>query len=310
MRCLVTGAGGFVGRAMTARLVAEGGDVVAALRRAADLPGRVAVVGDIDGNTDWSAALAGVDAVVHLAARVHVMRERARDPLAEFRRVNVAGSVNLARQAAAAGVRRFVYVSTVKVLGGEGRFDDASPPAPADPYSISKREAEERLFAVGEESGMEIVVLRPPLVYGPGVGGNFLRLMRLVATGAPMPFGLVENRRSMICLENLVDALYLCLSAERAAGRAWLVSDGEPVSTARLLRGLAHAMGRPCRLLPVPPSLLVMTAKLAGLGREISRLTGSLVVDDSGFRAATGWRPPVGFDDGLRRTVDWFLTTL
>ena len=310
MRCLVTGASGFVGRAMVARLAAEGADVVAGLRRAADLPGRVAVVGDIDGNTDWSAALAGVDAVVHLAARVHVMRERARDPLAEFRRVNVAGSVNLARQAAAAGVRRFVYVSTVKVLGGEGRFDDASPAAPADSYSISKRVAEERLFAVGEESGMEIVVLRPPLVYGPGVGGNFLRLMRLVATGAPMPFGLVENRRSMICLENLVDALYLCLAAERIAGRAWLVSDGEPVSTAELFRRLARAMGRPCRLLPAPPSLLRMTAKLAGLGREMARLTGSLVVDDSGFRAATGWRPPVSFDDGLRRTVDWFLTTL
>ncbi len=313
MRILVTGSNGFVGSSLVARLITEGVDTVAAVRSEAALPGAVARVGEIDGNTRWEPALGGVDAVVHLAARVHVMRETAKNPLAEFRRVNLDGTVNLARQAAAAGVRRFVYVSTVKVLGeesGESPLTDTSPCVPVEPYAVSKLEAEKELFEIGTETGMEIVVLRPPLVYGPGVGGNFLRLLRLARIGVPLPFGMVANRRSMIYLENLVDALYLCLSAPLAANRAYLVCDGVALSTGELLRRLMRYMGKKPLLLPVPPGLLKGAASVLGLGREISRLTGSLEVDDSRIRAELNWQPPVSVEDGLQSTVAWFLKDL
>ncbi len=310
MKALVTGATGFVGASFVRRLIVEGVDAVGAVRSGAGLPCAVARVGEIDGNTRWEPALAGVDAVVHLAARVHVMRETAKNSLAEFRRVNLDGTVNLARQAAAAGVRRFVYVSTVKVVGeesGKAPFTDASPCRPVDPYAISKLEAEKALLAIGRETGMEIVVLRPPLVYGPGVGGNFLRLLRLARTGVPLPFGMVANRRSMICLENLVDALYLCLSAPLAGDRAYLVSDGVALSTGELLRRLTRNMGKKSILMPVPPVLLLAAAVTLGMGREMRRLTTSLEIDDCRFRRETGWQPPAGVDYGLRKTAVWFL---
>ena len=338
MRILVTGANGFVGKSLCRSLLADGCSVLRALRCGdATLPEGIetAVVGDIGPDTDWRFALTpggngeSVDAVVHLAARVHVMRDGAADPLAEFRKVNVEGTLNLARQAAVAGVRRFVFLSSVKVngegfphpgtepphpgppprggrewSGGErGVYDEADAPAPQDAYAVSKWEAEQGLAAIAQETGMEVVVLRPPLVYGPGVGGNFLRLLRLVERGVPLPLGAVDNRRSLLYLGNLVDAIALCLAHSAAANRTYLVSDGEDISTSDLIRKLAAQMGRRARLLPVPAALLEWGGRLVGKGAEAQRLLGSLAVDSGRIRSELGWRPPFTLDEGLAETV-------
>lgn len=311
-RCLgrvcVTGAQGFIGSALCCALVRQGWVMVPAVRRARGLPGEVAV-GDIGPRTDWHATLAGCDAVVHLAARAHVMREARREPLAAFQEVNTAGTLHLARQAAEAGVRRFVYLSSVKVLG-EGReapYTLADAAAPAEPYALSKWEAEQGLLALGRNTGMEIVVLRPPLVYGPGVKANFLSLMRAVARGWPLPLGAVRNRRSLLYLGNLVSAIEACLIHPAAAGQTFLVSDGEDVSTPELIRRLGMALGRPARLWPVPPPLLRLVATLLGRGAQAGRLLGSLAVDGSALRAVLGWTPPHTLDEGLRATARWYL---
>jgi nucleoside-diphosphate-sugar epimerase len=266
-------------------------------------------VGDIGPETDWHVALGGVEAVVHLAARVHVMRDTSVDPLAAFRAVNTEGTLNLARQAAAAGVKRFIFVSSIKV-NGEGRdspYTEFDLPAPQDAYAISKWEAEQGLREIESATGMEVVILRPPLVYGPGVGANFLRLMRSVERGWPMPFGRVDNRRSLLYLGNFTDAIRVCLDHPAAAGKTFLVSDGDDVSSADLIRRLALAMCRPARLLPVPPSWLRAAGVLFGRGAEVDRLLGSLCVDSSQIRRELGWRPPFSMDEGLRQTADYYF---
>jgi nucleoside-diphosphate-sugar epimerase len=315
MKILVTGATGFVGQALCAELVRCGHKVRGALRRI-DGPGRLTagvdavVTGSIAAATNWSAALRGVDVVIHLAARVHVMQDEAADPLAEYRRVNLYGTANLARQAKSAGVRRLVFVSSVKVNGeeipGEQSYTERQVPSPRDPYGISKWEAEQALQEIARETGLEAVIVRPPLVYGPGVGGNFRRLLELVDCGIPLPLASVANRRSMIYLGNLVDLLAVCACHPAAAGKTFLVSDGEDVSTARLIRELARLLGRPVRLWPLPPVLLRLAGRLAGRRDEVERLCGSLVIDSSKIRRETGWAPPFSMAQGLAATAGWF----
>ena len=306
---LVTGANGFIGRALC--------DVLAASRRKVRKAVRIPVpglpdavtVGDIGPDTGWRAALESVSGVVHLAARTHVLRETATDPLAEFRKINVSGTERLARSAAAGGVRRFVFVSSVKVNGertGERPYSEDDTPRPEDAYGVSKWEAEQALSRIAAETGLEVVVLRPPLVYGPGVKGNFLRLMNLIARGAPLPLGAIDNRRSFIFSGNLTSAITAALDAPRAAGRTYLVSDGEDVSTPDLVRGLARALGVTPRLLSLPLSPLGFAATLAGKRAEFARLTRSLQVDSSRIRRELDWRPPFTLAQGLELTAKWY----
>jgi UDP-glucose 4-epimerase len=249
--------------------------------------------------------------VVHLAARVHVMHDSAADPLAEFRRVNVKGSLQLARQAAEAGVRRFVYVSSIKV-NGEGteagrpfRADDA--PQPHDPYGISKHEAEVGLHQLAAATGMELVVVRPPLVYGPGVRANFRSMMGWLKRGIPLPFGAIENRRSLVALDNLCDLLVTCTRHPAAAGQTFLAGDGDDVSTTQLLQRLGRALGHPARLVPLPPVVLRRLFGALGKAEIAQRLFSSLQVDISTTRDRLGWQPPIGLDEGLRRAAVAFL---
>jgi nucleoside-diphosphate-sugar epimerase len=312
MRVLVTGASGFVGRALASRLVATGAyEVVAPLRRPLELPGVTTVpLAGIGPDTDWRAVLEGVEAVIHCAGRAHLMADPAPDPLSEFRRVNAAGALALAEAAAGAEVRRLVFVSSAKVHGATGSparpFRESDPPAPADPYALSKWEAEQGLARLAERTNLEVVVIRPPLVYGPEPKANMLRLLRLVDRGLPLPFGAVRNRRSMIGLDNLVSALVTALEHPAAAGRTYLVSDGEDIATPDLVQLLARAMRRPARLLPVPPLLLMLAGRLAGRGEDLERLLGSYEVDSSRIGSELGWRPPVTLTAGLTRMVECY----
>jgi nucleoside-diphosphate-sugar epimerase len=307
---LLTGATGFVGRALAARLVADGWCVRPATRRRGQLAD-AAVVGNIDGHTDWRAALDGVETVIHLAARVHVMRDAARDPLAEFRRVNVEGTLNLARQAAQAGARRFVFMSTLKVNGeatpATAPFTEDAAPAPQDAYAISKFEAEQGLLKLAETTEMTVVIIRPPLVYGPGVKGNFAAMASWLRRGLPLPLGAVANRRSLIALDNLVDFVALCADSEkspRAANKVFLIADGEDVSTPELLRRVARAYDVKARLLSVPPVWLYAGARLLGKSALAERLLGSLTVDVSRARELLGWRPVSSMDEQLRKMAN------
>ncbi len=315
-RVLVTGGSGFVGRRLTAMLAASGREVRAALRASASSPALPAgvdavTVGDLDAATDWRAALEGVDCVVHLAARVHVMQDTAADPLAEFRRVNVAGTLSLARQAAQAGVRRLVFVSSVKV-NGEGTVpgrpytaDDV--PAPLDAYGISKHEAELGLQDIAKTTGLEAAIIRPVLVYGPGVGANFLAMMRWLYRGVPLPLGAIDNRRSLVALDNLADLIVTCLDHPGAANQVFLASDGEDVSTTVLLRRTADALGKPARLLPVPVPVLRLAAGLLGKQDFAQRLCGSLQVDIGKTRDLLGWTPPLTLQAALALAAQDFV---
>lgn len=310
-RVLVTGATGFVGRHLLPLLLGRGHTVRAAVRGAQGLPPQVEPVPitGIGAHTDWSAALDGIDAVVHLAARVHVMRDRAADPLAAFRAVNRDGTARLADSAAAAGVGRFVYVSSIKAVCDESRPEPVSDRTPADPhspYGVSKREAELALAEIAARTGMQACVLRPPLVYGPGVGGNFLTLMELVRRGVPLPLGAVDNRRSLLFVGNLADAIERCLTHPGAAGGNFLLHDGDPPSTPTLIRDIAGALGVPARLIPMPGGALALAARLAGRSAAWDRVGGTLVVDDRGIRDAVGWVPPHDRAQGLRATAEWF----
>jgi nucleoside-diphosphate-sugar epimerase len=310
VKVLVTGGHGFVGGAVCAALDARGIARRVASRSAA-VEGRSeeVVVGDICRTTDWTAALSGVTDVIHLAARVHVMRDGASDPLREFRRVNTEGTERLARASAAAGVKRLVYVSSIKANGeatGARRFSPSDRPEPQDPYGISKLEAELALARVADETGLEVVIVRPPLVYGPAVRGNFLRLLRLVRSGVPLPFGSANNLRSFVFVGNLADVLVTSTLHARAAGQTFLASDGEDLSTADLCVRLGRALGRPSRLIPVPLTVLRSAATLLRRSGEFQRLLGSLQVDSSSLRTALGWAPPFTVDQGLAATAAWF----
>jgi len=310
---LVTGATGFVGNALIKRLVADRSQVniLAAVRRSnAPLPQavRAVTVGDLAPGTHWTAALQGARAVVHCAARVHVMRDDAADPLTTYRTVNVEGTLNLARQAATAGVSRFVFVSSIKVNGESTlpgrsfRAEDAA--APVDPYGVSKMEADLGLRKLESETGMEVVIVRPPLVYGPGVKANFASMMHWMARGVPLPLGAIHNARSMVALDNLVDLLKTCLHHPAAAGQTFLVSDGEDVSTTDLLRRTAQAMGKRAVLIPVPAIALELGATLLGKRAVAQRLCGSLQVDIEKTCRVLGWSPPLTLDQGLKKAVE------
>ena len=313
MTTLVTGANGFVGSALCARLRKDGAPVRGAVRSSNVRPGGTegVTVGGLASDTDWSEALKNVEQVVHLAARVHVMNDKSSDPLAEFRRVNVEGTAALARQAAAAGVRRFVFLSSVKV---NGEFTEAGQPftaddvpAPEDPYGVSKHEAEQLLRQIAGETGREVVIIRPPLVYGPGVKANFESMMRWLARGVPLPLAAVtRNRRSLVALDNLVDLIVTCLNHPAAANRTFLVSDGEDLSTAQLLKRMSAAMGKPARLFYVPPGLLKLGATLLNKPGIYQRLCGSLQLDITKASQLLDWTPPVSVDEGLRRAAEGF----
>jgi len=267
-------------------------------------------------SADWGKVLFGITTVVHLAARVHVMHDTEADPLMAFRVVNVEGTLNLARQAAAAGVKRFVFISSVKVNGEltqSGRaFTEADSPDPQDAYGLSKHEAEQGLRQLAVDTGMEVVIIRPPLVYGPGVKANFAALMRAVQRGWPLPLGAVPNQRSLVALSNLVDFIVTCIAHPQAANQTFLVSDGQDLSTTELVRGMARAAGVPARLLPVPVWALQAGATLLGKGDAVQRLCGNLQVDISKARQLLGWVPPISIDEGLRRVVagPWIAASL
>ncbi len=309
MNCLITGAGGFVGKALCAALSLHGAVVRIAIRTLEDRTDNFEgmVVGAIDAGTEWSEALRGIVAVVHLAARVHVMNDTEADPLTAFRAVNVEGTLNLARQAAAAGVKRFVFISSVKVNGESTEpgtaFAETDSTDPQDAYAQSKHEAEQGLRQIATETGMEVVIIRPPLVYGPGVKANFAALMRAVQRGWPLPLGAVHNQRSLVALDNLVDFIITCVTHPEAANQTFLASDGQDLSTTELIRGMAKTAGVSARLLPVPVWALQAGAALVGKGDAVQRLCGNLQVDISKARRLLGWVPPVSVDEGLRRAM-------
>ena len=308
---LVTGGTGFVGKAVVQRLLNddESRRVAVALRKDGEQWSErilTRVTGDLEPSTDWSLALDGVSVLVHCAARVHVMAETAINPLDEFRRVNVQGTLNLARQAAAVGVRRFVFVSSIGVNGAATShkpFASEDQAQPHSPYAQSKYEAELGLQALATETGMEVVIIRPPLVYGPCAPGNFGSLMRWLGRGIPLPLGAIHNQRSLVALDNLVDLIVTCLTHPAAANQTFLVSDGEDVSTTELLRRMGQALGCPARLIPVPASWLKLAAAMVGKQDVAQRLCGSLQVDIEKTRRLLGWTPPLSLDEGLRRAA-------
>ena len=311
MRVLVTGATGFVGCSLVAQLVARGRvDVLALSRQIPANPVRGAkYLGGVDlsPQTKWQPVLAGVHEIVHTAARAHMLHDRAADPLAEFRRVNVAGTLQLAEQAAAMGVRRFVFLSSIGVNGvhsASGRaFSELYQPSPHNAYALSKWEAEQGLLQIADETGLELVIIRPPLVYGFNAPGNFGSLMRAVQRSWPLPLGAVHNQRSLIALDNLVDFIITCITHPQAANQTFLVSDGQDLSTTELVRGMAQAAGVPARFIPVPVWALQAGASLLGKGDAVQRLCGNLQVDISKARNLLGWVPPISVEEGLRRAM-------
>jgi len=264
-------------------------------------------VGDMLSTTDWSYALEEVSVVIHAAARVHVMRDTEISPITAFRTVNVEGTLHLAREAAASGVKRFLFISSAKVNGESTQpgcaFTETDAPNPQDPYGLSKHEAELGLYQIAQETGMEIVIVRSPLVYGPGVKANFAALMRAVKKGWPLPLGAIHNQRSLVALDNLVDFIVTCTSHPKAANQTFLISDGQDLSTTELVRGMAEAAGLPARLLPVPVWALEWAGRLAGKGDAVQRLCGNLQIDSSKAKKLLSWVPKTSVQEGLRRAM-------
>jgi len=308
-KVLITGSNGFIGQFLSQQLVENGDDIMQACRH---LPDSIAAgsshfaVGNIDDQTDWQGALSGVGSVVHLAARVHVMKESQQDPLTSFRLVNTAGTLNLARQAVAARVKRFIYISSIKVNGEHTpnapfRADDS--PNPLNPYAISKFEAEQQLLALSKETGLEVVIIRPPLVYGPEVKGNFRRLIKLVATSMPLPLAGIDNSRSLVNVQNLCSLIQVCLLHPKAAGEVFLVSDGQDLSTTELVQQIAMVMGKKSRLFYLPATLIRMLTRLFKRSKEYDRLFGSLQVDISKNEQLLAWKPEVSVQQGIRSAI-------
>ena len=309
MKVLVTGANGFVGRALCPYLAELGYAVVPVVRRQSCIADEVIV----HCTESWKAALKGCDSVIHLAARAHVMQDQERDPLQAFRANNLDTTIELAKRASEAGVRRFVFMSTIKVNGEETApgcsFSHDDPVDPKDPYAISKREAEQMLWQISPKTGMEVVVIRPPLVYGPGVKGNFMRLMQAIDKRRPLPLGGIQNQRSLIYLGNLVDVIRQCVTHPNAAGKTFLVSDGDDVSTPELVCRIAAALGRRPFLLPVPVSWMRHAGRVLGKQAAVDRLLGSLYVDIAPLREELGWTPPYTMQEGLEATAQWYRKT-
>ena len=315
MKILITGANGFVGGAVAQRLSQVDGFHARAATRGGTtvFTGNIehVLVGALGPDAVWQSALEGIDAVVHTAARVHIMSDKAGDPLAKFRHANVTGTLNLARQAAIEGVKRFIFISSIKVNGemtSPGKpFTADDRPAPEDPYGVSKMEAEQGLMAMSDETGMEVVIIRPVLVYGPDVKANFLRMMHWLNKGIPMPLGAIRNKRSLVALDNLVDLIVTTLTHPAAVNQIFLVSDGEDLSTTDLLRRLGDALGKSPLLLPVPAWMLHSAARLVGKKDISQRLCSSLQVDIDKTRSLLGWTPPLSVDEALHRAARHFL---
>ncbi len=315
MKVLVTGATGFIGNALVSILsTREGFEPVAAIRRQqSDLPAIIQTVqiGDLNADTNWGPGLKNIQVVVHAAARVHVMSDTKSDPLSEYRKINVAGTLNLARKAIENGVKRFIFISSIKVNGeatGEGNpYTASDEPQPDDPYGISKLEAERGLLKLARGSGLEVIIIRPPLVYGPGVKANFHSMMRWLDKGVPLPLGGIKNRRSLIALDNLVDLIVTCIDHPAAANQVFLAADGEDLSTTELLERLAKAMGKSARLIPIPGRALEISAALLGKGDVAQRICGSLQIDISKTRDLLGWEPPITVNEALCKTAESFI---
>lgn len=312
---LITGASGFVGRALCAGLSRHGIRPKAVVRtyQNFDTPVEFVRVDAINGSTEWGPDLIGVDVVIHLAARVHVMKDLSTDPLSEFRKVNVEGTEHLARCAAASGVKRIVYVSSIKVNGEGTRsgscYTEQDLPCPSDPYGVSKWEAEQALCRVAAETGLEVVVVRPPLIYGAEVKGNFALMAKSILKGVPLPFASVKNLRSLVYIENLVEALIICATHPAAAGQTYLISDGEDISTPELMRSLGAGMGLRARLFSSPSCLLEWLGAMVGKADQIQRLLGSLQVDSGKIRRELNWTPPYTLQQGLQATAEWYRNT-
>jgi nucleoside-diphosphate-sugar epimerase len=317
MKLLITGANGFVGQALCQHLAGLKHQVIAQSRTEPSLSKdeRFAqylcrLQADLNQIANEKAHLQGIDAVVHCAARVHQVNDRASDPLAAYRQINTQATLDLAKAAATADVRRFIFLSSVKVNGeftSPGQPFRADQAAPQDPYGISKWEAEQDLLEIAAKTGMEVVIIRPPLVYGPGVKANFLTMMQWLKRGIPLPLGAINNQRSLLALPNLVDFITLCLTHPKAANQTFLISDQQDLSTTQLLRGLGDALHRPARLLPVPQGLLELGLKAMGKGGIARRLCGDLAVDSSPATELLGWKPPITVQQGLQLTADHFL---
>jgi nucleoside-diphosphate-sugar epimerase len=308
---LITGATGFVGKEMRHQLRIQGIPCVEAVRYKIN-PDQFEM-GNLNEKTNWTTALSGCDVVVHLAARVHMMQDKVGDPLGAYREVNVDATMALAEQSASLGIRRFIFVSSVKV-NGEATTDKAftahDVPAPLDPYGQSKMEAEYALQKLGQKTGMEIVIVRPPLVYGPGVRANFLRLMQLVRLGIPLPLGNIHNCRSMVALDNLVNLLMVCIEHPNAAGQILMVSDDEDMSTSALIKVLAQAMNKKIILLPIPSTLIRVGSRLIGKVNAADRLLGSLQVDIRHTKKTLNWTPAISSVVGIQKTVSHFLNQI
>lgn len=311
-RVLITGANGFVGQALCPHLIDAKFTVRKALRRKLNHQEQedCQIVGDIDANTDWAQALDGIDSVVHLAARAHVMNEFVSDPLSEYRKVNVAGTANLAQQAARAKVRRFIFVSSIKVNGEkteDRRFTESDEAAPQDAYGISKWEAEQSLLQIAKETGLEVVILRPPLIYGPAVKANFYQLINTIYRGLPLPLGKVRNQRSLLYVRTFADAIKACLTHPNASGKTFLVSDEKSLSTPDLITKLAGFLQCSPRLLNVPLAWMKIGGTMLGKAAVIDKLTSSLVIDDSKIRQELNWSSPYTIELGMQKTAEWFL---
>lgn len=313
MKLLITGSTGFVGQHLVTELAKRHLSYKLAVKNSFNVGNddHSIHVGDINAQTTWSNALEGVTDVVHLAARVHITQETSTDAYAAFRAVNTAGTLNLARQAAAAGVRRFVFLSSIKV-NGEGSphaYLETNTPAPEDAYALSKWEAEQGLWDISTKTGMQVVILRIPLVYGPGVGANFLQLLQTVNKGWPLPLRGIENRRSLLYIGNLVDAILAVLEHPHAANKLYLLSDGQDVSTSQLVDRIAQALNKPPLLFAVPQGLIRAAAGVLGKSSAMDRLFGSLYLDSSKIQQELGWVPPFSLQQGLGETANWFLNT-
>jgi len=313
VKIAVTGSTGFLGTKLVSVLALNEVQGSLFLReKSNDIKGfNTFITPTINGSTQFKAGLHHIDCVIHCAARVHIMNDHSKKPLEEFLEVNTYGTLNLARQAAKAGVKRFIYLSSIKVNGESTRqgcpFSEIDNPVPHDPYGISKYEAEQGLLKIAQDTGLEVVIIRPPLIYGPGVKANFLNMMKLVSKGIPLPLGAVVNKRSFVALDNLVDLICVCIEHPNAKNQVFLAGDGCDVSTTELLQAMAKALGKSSRLVPVPMGLLNLGAKLIGKPAIAQRLCGSLQVDISKAQVLLGWAPPVTMEQGLQKVANAFI---
>lgn len=311
MKILVTGSTGFVGSRVVELSEEREWDVVPVVRKASQIQLNSFIASSIDTSTDWSGSFEGVECVVHCAARVHQMNETEQDALIAYRDINTLGTLNLAKQAADAGVKRFVFVSSIKVNGEFSEPDFPFEPnlnnTPQDPYGLSKYEAEVELAKLSKEIGLEVVIIRPPLVYGPGVKANFLSMMRLIDKGIPLPFGAIKNQRSLVYLDNLSNLILTCCEHPLAPGYTFLASDDHDVSTTQLMRTIALSMGKSPRLIPVPMSWIQAGASALKKKHIAERVCGNLQVDIGLTKEILGWKPPVSFEQGIKRTVEAYF---